>query len=415
MMIGRLISKLPPRVTHDMLDARFWLDRASAPDAPLLSAEAIAAFNARVPAAIGIPSILDLPDALAAAHVREALSRYRPLPAPCFNGLGEPLDERYWSRLGGSALPVSDHAVSVRFGLALRRTDVRAFPTSDIVTSEPGEIALDRLQETTIDLGWPVVGAALSRDGAWQFCLTPFYWGWLPGVDLVWADRESVAEYARPAKWATITASRAWIGLSEGGAALAQMGTRLPLVGRSGRGLHVLVPQRTDDGALVLVEGLIPADQHAAVEGDLPCTLATLIAQAFRLLGEPYAWGGSRAGMFGRDCSRLVRDVYATTGVQLPRNGSQQEVACRPVVAFDGTMTEAERKSLLVERVPPGALLAMKGHVMLYLGAIDGEPFAIHSTLSNGYDGVIVSDLSLGAGSSKGSLLSRLTSAAVPG
>ena len=414
-MIGRPIEALPPRVTYNMLDARFWLDRAPAPDALLLSAPAIAAFNARAQAALGLPSVLDLPDALDAGHVRAALDGYRPLPAPCFNGLGEPLDGRYWGRLSSAAPPASDHPVSVRFGLALRRADVRAFPTRDIVTREPGAIALDRLQETTIDLGWPVAAVASSPDGAWQFCLTPFYWGWVPGADLVWADREHVAEYARPAKWATITASRAWVGLAEGGAALAQMGTRLPLVGRSGRGLHVLVPRRADDGALALVEGLIPADQHAAVEGDLPCTLATVIAQAFRLLGEPYAWGGSRAGMFGRDCSRLVRDVYATTGVQLPRNGSQQERACRTVVTFDGTMSEAERRSLLVERVPPGALLPMKGHIMLYLGAIDGEPFAIHSTLSNGYDGVIVSDLSLGAGSSKGSLLSRLTSAVVPG
>lgn len=414
-MTGRTRCKLPPRVSSDMLDPRFWLDRTPAPDAPLLSAAAIAAFNARVPAAIGIPFVLDLPDTFDAAHVRQALELYPPLPAPCFDGLGEPLDERYWDRLSSAAQPATDRPVTVRFGLAARRTDVRAFPTRDVVTTEPGEIALDRLQETTIDLGWPVAAVASSADGEWQFCLTPLYWGWVPSADLAWADRVRVTQYARPAKWATITGSRAWIGLAEGGVALAQMGTRLPRVGHSERGLHVLVPRRTDDGALALVEGLIPAEPQAAVEGELPCTLETVLTQAFRLLGELYAWGGSRAGIFGRDCSRLIRDAYATTGVQLPRNANQQERACRTVVTFDSPMTDVERKSLLVERAPPGALLAMEGHIMLYLGAVDAEPFVIHSTLSNGYDRVIVSDLSLGDGSPKGSLLSRLTSAVIPG
>src|SRR5690606_14186765 len=149
---------------------------------------------------------------------------------------------------------------------------------------------------------------------AWQFCLTPYYWGWVASTDLVWADRAQISAYARSARWATITASRAWIGLAEGGAALAQMGTRLPLLGRSERGLHVLVPRRAEKDGLALVEGLIPADQDAAVEGDLPCTLRTVLTQSFRPLGELYAWGGSRAGMFGRDCSRLLRDTYATAG-----------------------------------------------------------------------------------------------------
>jgi len=55
----------------------------------------------------------------------------------------------------------------------------------------------------------------------------------------------------------------------------------------------------------------------------------------------------------------------------------------------------------------------MPGHVMLYLGALDGEPFVIHATQSSGYDGVVVSDLSLGAGTEAGQLLDRLASAVV--
>lgn len=413
--MGRIVPELPPGVTGRMLDARFWLDRAAAPEQPFVAPEAIGLFNARVHAALGIPPVLDLPETLDVALVRQALASYQPLSAPCYDGLGEPLGSGFWDRLLDAACLPSDAQLEVRFALAARRTDVRAFPTRSIVTTQPGEIALDRLQETTIDLGWPVAAVAASRDGAWQFCLTPHYWGWVPSADLAWANRELALAYARPAAWVTITASRAWIGVAEGEPALAQMGTRLPLLERAERGLRVLIPRRAEDGALSIVEGLVPSDADSAVEGDLPCTPEIVIRQAFRALGEPYAWGGSRAGMFGRDCSRLVRDAYAVSGLRLPRNGSQQVTACRPVISFSETMDADERCALLAEQAPPGALLAMRGHIMLYLGALDGNPFVIHSTLSSGYDGVIVSDLSLGEGTEVGSLLHRLTAAVVPG
>jgi cell wall-associated NlpC family hydrolase len=133
-----------------------------------------------------------------------------------------------------------------------------------------------------------------------------------------------------------------------------------------------------------------------------------LLAQAFKLLLEPYAWGDSRLGIFGRDCSRLVRDVYATTGIIWPRNANQQEQVGNHRATFTPEMDDATRRRLIAEQVPPGALLIMPGHVMLYLGHIDGEPFAIHATSSGPYSHVIVSDLSLGQ---EVSLLQRLTHA----
>jgi hypothetical protein len=52
---------------------------------------------------------------------------------------------------------------------------------------------------------------------------------------------------------------------------------------------------------------------------------------------------------------------------------------------------------------------------MLYLGHVDGEPYAIHATRSHGFAHVIVSDLALGRGTPSGSLLERLTQAVTLG
>lgn len=51
-------------------------------------------------------------------------------------------------------------------------------------------------------------------------------------------------------------------------------------------------------------------------------TTEAIIAQAEKLLGSPYLWGGMSAK--GVDCSGLVRICHLMNGVLLPRNASQQ-------------------------------------------------------------------------------------------
>ncbi|MBI5959764.1 MAG: SH3 domain-containing protein, partial [Chloroflexi bacterium] len=295
------------------------------------------------------------------------------------------------------------------------RTDVRSFPTAEVITSEPFQFDFDRIQETTIDTGTPVAVTAVSSDGEWAFCLTPFYWGWVRAEHITFGTREQVAEYANAAPFVMTTASRGTVALVAGGTVCTQMGTRLPLREEKNHAYRVGVPTRKLDGSLRISDGFIAKRQEHFTPGVLPCTRQTIFTQAFSLLGEPYAWGDSRMGLFGRDCSRLIRDIHAVTGIILPRNADQQEKVCAPVVLFYANMSDDERKSLLADRVPPGAVLAMPGHIMLYLGHVNGEPYVIHDTSANGFSSVIVSDLSLGATSPAGSLLQRLTTAVMIG
>ncbi len=149
------------------------------------------------------------------------------------------------------------------------------------------------------------------------------------------------------------------------------MGTQLPLYVTSNQyhAYGVGIPTRTPLGTLEIIEGYTADDAGQFSNGYLSPTLSSIVTQAFKLLGERYAWGGSRMGIFGRDCSRMIRDVYATTGVQLPRNGEQHAQVCHEVVAFIPEMEDDGRRAALVKGVPPGAILECPGHVMLYLGA----------------------------------------------
>lgn len=409
------LCQLPPHVTPLMLQPDFWLNRIADPDAPLLDGPGIAAFNTRVYDVLGIPPVLGLPDTLPASEVRAALGQYGRLSAPHYDPDGRPLGDDDWQALLDNASPDLPDPVPVRRGLAVQRTDVRTFPTAKVATQAPFDFAFDRFQETTIDVGWPVAVLADSRDERWFFCLTPHYWGWVRRYHVGFGPPNVVVALAEPDPFVVVTASRALVAMSHASSVTPQMGTRLKLIGQGDDAYAVYVPVWSEHALIYPYTGTASKASGDLHIGYRPLTLRTLFEQAFILLGEPYAWGGSRLGIFGRDCSRLVRDVYATAGVSLPRNGSQQGEVCSAQAVFTPEMDADERRALLVEAASPGALLVLPGHIMLYLGHVDGRPYAIHDSGTPPYTGVIVSDLSLGEGTESGSLLARLTVAALPG
>lgn len=105
-----------------------------------------------------------------------------------------------------------------------------------------------------------------------------------------------------------------------------------------------------------------------------------IIAQAEKLLGVPYLWGGMSSK--GVDCSGLVRISYLMNGVHLPRNASQQ-INCGDAVMMD---VQADMKTR-ISNLKRGDLVffgtpAIDGkkrrvtHVGIYLG----EGRMIHSS-----------------------------------
>jgi hypothetical protein len=400
--------RLAPHVTLEMLDPAFWLARLSEPDAPLLAPDEIAAFNARVYESLNIPPVPSLPDTLPRAEVEAHIRACLP-DRVLYDRAGQPFEPAVFANLLDQAMGCLPDPVRIQFGLAAQRANVRSFPVGEIFTSGPYEYTLDRIQETTIDVGWPVAIVGTSHNEDLYFCLTPLYWGWVSRMNVVQGTRADVESYTMFKPFIMTTAARGGlVNLTTRRAIASQMGTRLPLNGETPEVYETQLPI-LEPSMPLSVQGYALKTDFAV--GYLPPTRRTLFTQAFKMLGEPYAWGGSRFGIFGRDCSRFIQDVYATTGIHLPRNGSQQARVGQTAAAFTPDMDESVRKTLLVGTVSPGAILHFPGHVMLYLGHVDCEPYIIHATNSAGFSEVIVSDLSLGADLPTGSLLSRLTQA----
>ena len=165
-----------------------------------------------------------------------------------------------------------------------------------------------------------------------------------------------------------------------------------------------------------------------------PLTRRAVLTEAFAYLGQRYGWG-DREG--GRDCSRYLMDLFAGLGLELPRHTSDQAIAGSYTVDLTPDLPEPERQRLLDEHHRRGVvLLHFPGHIMLYLGRDDdGVARAIHSfaeylvpcsgradTAPAGeretllkVDGVHVSDLELGRGSSRTAFIQRISKLTVLG
>lgn len=399
---------LPPHVNPEMLAADFWLRRLPDPQKRLINDEAIAVFNRRVYEILNLPDIFTLPDEIPVEQVREPIEAYfSHAHKTRYGGDSRPLTADYFAHLHENAMPELENFVPVQFGLALRRTSVRAFPSGDLMMAEPYDFAFDLAQETSIDVGWPVAVLVSSRDKKWFFCLTPLYWGWVAAADVVIGSRQQVQEHVEAASFVRTLANRGLIALETGGGITSQMGTKLPLIGENQEAMQVSVPVRGEDDCLQFSCGYIHKNAGQFHQGDLPCTLTHLFTQAFSLTGEAYAWGDSRLGIFGRDCSRFIKDVYATTGVILPRNGDQQGKVGHLRIEFPAGMSDEERLALIVEQGQPGDILVIPTHVMLYLGHVEGKPYIIHD-VTLGQNRIIVSDLLMGQDTPRGTLVSRL-------
>ncbi len=95
-----------------------------------------------------------------------------------------------------------------------------------------------------------------------------------------------------------------------------------------------------------------------------------IIAQAFKLKGVPYLWGGMTPK--GVDCSGLVRWSYLMNGILLPRNASQM-VHCGDEVSLDAL----QRGDLVFFGTPATSEKPRRvTHVGIYIG--DGR--IIHSS-----------------------------------
>lgn len=376
------------------LDPAFWAARVTAADRVYLDADAVAAQNARLERVD--PTLHDLerlPAGIPRATVRdwiEGMSR-RP-DDPMYDERGREYGAADLDALvDGTALDAIPELQPRRYGLVVRRANLRRFPSPARAFEEQGDIDIDRFQESAAFPGTPVAIVHESRDRGWWFVVTPNYTAWIEKAAVAEGPADAVFGYVRRNPCLVVTGARAFTVHTEDRPEVSElqldMGVRLPLVADwpvekpvNGQMAHagwvVELPVRGTDGALAFAPALLPRTADVS-EGYLPLTRAALLGQAFKFLGERYGWGHANNA---RDCSGFVGEVYRSFGVLLPRNSRDQgESPGLDRIAFTDADPHASRVPAL-RGLEVGDLVYIPGHVMMVIGRDRGRLFVIHDT-----------------------------------
>lgn len=147
-----------------------------------------------------------------------------------------------------------------------------------------------------------------------------------------------------------------------------RLGTQVPLRGTDSDGYDVLVP--TPQGPTP--DRVFRSEPVVADKAVL--TRRALWTMALAELESPYGWGGTQGA---RDCSRFLRDMMVTFGVQLGRHSGVQAKLGTARVDVGGLSDDAKRQAIAAAAKRGVVFLYMRGHIMLYLGRDQGHDYAV--------------------------------------
>jgi cell wall-associated NlpC family hydrolase len=379
-------------VTDAQLDPSFWVARLPDADKVVLDTRSIAAINDKIMRLD--PSMHDirhLGATLPRDQVKGWITKLTRKPSKAFydvEGKDVPATtvDAIMANAAIDAIPAN---VTARYGMAVRRSALRGYPSDLRVFSHAGDTDIDRFQESTLFPGDPLVVVQMSHDGQWAFVVSTRYAAWMRAADIAYGEAQAIFAHVDATPYRVITGAKPQTVYTPEVPVLSElqldMGTRVPLDttlppdqpvnGQTAYTSWVLsLPLRGNDGSLSFHPALLPRNQDSTADY-LPLTRANLIRQAFKFLGERYGWGHAYNG---RDCSGFVSDVYRSVGVQMPRNTGDQAKSpgLDHTLYSDKDSHDARVKAAMA--LQPGDLVYIPGHVMMVIGNLDGQPYVIH-------------------------------------
>jgi cell wall-associated NlpC family hydrolase len=339
-----------------------------------------------------------LPAALSGADVRSWIEKLSSRPSVTVHDVhGEAvpaatLDELV-SALNLDEIPASQ---ATRYGMVVRRADLRTFPTRLRVFNSKDDTDIDRFQESALFPGAPVAIVHASRDGQWLFVVNDFYAAWIERAAVAEGSKDEIFGYGSKSPYLVVTGATAKTVFTPEAPGVSElqldMGVRVPVLadwpankpvnGQHPYAAHVIeLPVRNANGSLSFAPALLP--KTADVAGDyLPLNDANVVRQGFKFLGERYGWGHSYNA---RDCSGFVAEVYRSFDVRMPRNTRDQGVS-PAFTRIELTSADSHERRLEVLRsLRVGDLVYIPRHVMMVIGHERGVPYVIHDTTGIAY------------------------------
>lgn len=391
---------LAASVESEMCSADYWKARTVLPaDTVLMNTQEIEKVNQDALASpdthmYDLVGMLDA-GAYDAGNLKKQLLVFDIPSSPLFLNRMEIDKDTYFSKLqtaiSETALEGMQNSIP---SVCVRRTNMKSFPITDILGYSADDTD-DEMQLDIVSVNEPfLIRQTCVVDGIrYYYGYNSHCCGWVLAEDLaVCTSREQWLD-----AWQTDINSKDFLVVTQDKltleASLSQpyasevtlpLGTILKLVPENllpetlgerstWNNYVVYLPTRDSDGKYVKQCALI-SQHHSVSIGFLPLTQENLLDVAFCCLGNRYGWGGMLNAM---DCSNYTRTIYRCFGFDLPRNTTWQ--AAMPNISISMEGMDAEAKKKLLDTLPAGSLLYMRGHTMVYTGTEQGTPYVINA------------------------------------
>jgi len=398
-----------PGVEPEMLNADYWIARADDPDKVISTPDEIEAWNTRLRS-----KKVDLSDKFGRPHplirfygLKRQVGLYMnpilPLQQPdtvpgdsLKTWIGANLEwlnsrdfydyrrvsynEKSIGELKASMnLEAIPETIQRRFGVIIRRGDIRLFPTIyPGYTSERS--AADNFQNTSIYMTVPVTILHETRDGDYYYIESPVARGWIDSQEVAVASKEAIRTLTEADDMLMATANKVPVYGDRECTAFRQylyFSGYVPFVRKSAEHYVVRMPERNKDGSLRVVECYIKPDADVSI-GFLPYTKRNIITQIFKLLHEPYGWADM---MNNRDCSGTMRVLYRCFGFTMGRwpNFLLLAPPDEHIHIIDRELSEEEKIAEAAKIEPFVTVAGSGGHIALWLGrGHNGKYYLMH-------------------------------------
>lgn len=391
--------RILPGTNANMLSADYWLDKyyeeGGSKDV-IMSLDEIKSFNSNNENIISINGAeftqLGIVDTMDGKIVRDLVDLVEPPKNPGELYLnGKSTTREYWNELHELLnLEAIEDTVKVKYGYSVDRQSLRAYPSNDFVGENKEDEFFDQAVMSEFMPYLPLVIIHESEDEEWYYVVTYGFCGWIEKKYVALChNREEWLSYMNPEEVLVVTGREIKLPDVQGderiSGLLLPMGTVMPIVrtedqpasvhGRNTYNNYVVkLMVKGEDGFLEEEYGLISVKEDVNV-GYLPYTTENVLRQEFKLLGDRYGWAGLG---HSDDCSGTVRMVYNCFGFTIPRTGGMQ-MAVSGLTHHDMTDMSDSEKIDTINALMPGSFVNFPGHIMMYIGSIDGEPYVISS------------------------------------
>ncbi len=267
--------------------------------------------------------------------------------------------------------------------ITVNNTDFRVLPTKKphfYSFDHSDGYPFDNFQNSGVAVNTPLYISHVSKDKAWYLAESCFAFGWIPARSVATVDHDFIRAW-ETGRYAAIIRDKMPV-YDAAGMFLFRLplGSVFPLAepaAEGSRGMGICVAVRDRKGKAVVRNVIVPKET-AAVK-PLKLNAPNMARLANELINEPYGWGGMYQN---RDCSSMVRDLFAPFGLWLPRNSGDQAKKTGLFIDLANLSRQEKETAIAKKGIPYLTLIWRPGHIMLYMGEYEGRALIFHNLWS---------------------------------